>query len=203
MPGDLRILNVEPTIFFVRSGGALRQQVKLTVENAGIAVAASLMAHAEGVDESLTLGTVEPGESACDVYLPDIRLPIGVKFCLYTNDNLQDEKTLDWKPQKHWEIYMVHFSHHDMGYSDMPANLFVEHTEFMDEVPLNATAVGTLLTSRSSISPPDPPGGKNSPHVNANANANATANANANANEFVDLFISFALNTSSKICVLA
>ena len=29
---------------------------------------------------------------------------------------------------------MVHFSHHDLGYSDMPTDLLVEHAGFMDDV---------------------------------------------------------------------
>ena len=134
MSGHLRFLNIEPTIFFVQNGDALRQRVRLTVENAGDAVAASLMIRTAGVDESSILNSVRPGESVHDVYIPDLRSPTQVTFSLQTVDILQDERTLDWKPQKHWEIHMVHFSHHDVGYSGMPADLFVEHAEFMDDV---------------------------------------------------------------------
>ncbi len=134
MSSQLRILNVEPTIFFAQSGTTLRQQVHLTVENSGREAAANLVLRGKSVDESLTLGMIKAGVSECEVYVPDIRSPGEISFSLQIDGTAQDEKTLDWEPQKHWEIYMVHFSHHDLGYSDMPANLFVEHTEFMDDV---------------------------------------------------------------------
>jgi hypothetical protein len=134
MAKSLRIINVEPTVFFARSGDTLRQLIHLTLKNNGNAIEASLQVRAGSVDEWLPLDIVQPGETRCEVYLPDIRSPIQVKLTLWADDALQDEKTVDWKPQKHWEIYLVHFSHHDIGYTDLPANLMVEHTEFMDQV---------------------------------------------------------------------
>lgn len=134
MSGNLRILNIEPTIFFVQDGDALRQLVRLTVGNSGDAVAATLTIRTAGVDEPSVLDSVRPGESVHDVYLPDLRSPTQVTFGLQAVGSLQDERTLDWKPQKHWEVHMVHFSHHDVGYSDMPADLFVEHAGFMEDV---------------------------------------------------------------------
>ena len=59
MSKHLRILNVEPTIFFVKNGTTLRQQVRLTVENGGDAVTATLALRSESVDESLTLGVIQ------------------------------------------------------------------------------------------------------------------------------------------------
>jgi len=55
MPEKLRILTIEPTVFFVRDGEALRQQVRVTVDNPGEAVAASLTVRSENIDVSLTL----------------------------------------------------------------------------------------------------------------------------------------------------
>ena len=75
MSKHLRILNVEPTIFFVKNGTELRQQVRLAVENGGDAVTATLALRGESTDESLTLGTIQPGVSEREVYLPDIRSP--------------------------------------------------------------------------------------------------------------------------------
>ena len=90
--------------------------------------------HAADVAESSMLDRVPPGVTVHDVYMPDLRSPTEVTFILQSAGSRQDERTLNWRPQKHWEIHMVHFSHHDMGYSDMPANLFVEHAAFMDRV---------------------------------------------------------------------
>ena len=51
MTGHLRILSIEPTVFFVRHGAALRQLIHLTVENVGDAAAAVLAMHAADVAE--------------------------------------------------------------------------------------------------------------------------------------------------------
>ncbi|MBQ36810.1 MAG: glycoside hydrolase family 38 C-terminal domain-containing protein [Candidatus Latescibacteria bacterium] len=134
MTGNLRLLNIEPTIFFVRHGEGLRQQVRLTVGNSGEAVSAALTIRAAGVDESLNLDSVGSGETVHEIHVPDLRTPAELTFGLHVAGEPQDERTVAWQPQKHWEIHIVHFSHHDMGYSDMPADLLVEHTGFMDDV---------------------------------------------------------------------
>ena len=134
MTGHLRILSIEPTVFLVRQGAALQQLIHLTVENVGDVAAAVLAMHAADMAVSSMLDRVPPGVTVHDVYMPDLRSPTEVTFILQSAGSRQDERTLNWKPQKHWEIHIVHFSHHDVGYSDMPANLFVEHAEFMDRV---------------------------------------------------------------------
>ena len=77
---------------------------------------------------------VGAGESEQEVYLPDLRSPTELTFALHAAEQIQDQRVMDWTPQKHWEIHMVHFSHHDLGYSDMPTELREEHAGFMDKV---------------------------------------------------------------------
>jgi hypothetical protein len=134
MPEKLRILTIEPTVFFVRDGEALRQQVRVTVDNPGEAVAASLTVRSENIDVSLTLDRMGSGETVHEVYLPDLRSPAELTFAVHAADYMQGQRTVEWIPQKHWEVHMVHFSHHDLGYSDMPTDLLVEHAGFMDDV---------------------------------------------------------------------
>ena len=131
----MQILNIEPTVFFIRDGTGLRQQVRITVINAADAVSATLVVRsAGGVDECLTLEYVGVGETEQEVYLPDLRSPVELTFALYAAAQIQDRRVMKWTPQKHWEIHMVHFSHHDLGYSDMPTELQEEHAGFMDQV---------------------------------------------------------------------
>ena len=73
----MQILNIEPTVFFIRDGTGLRQQVRITVSNAADAVSATLVVRsAGGVDECLTLEHVGVGETEQEVYLPDLRSPV-------------------------------------------------------------------------------------------------------------------------------
>ena len=134
MPESMRILHIEPTVFFVSDEEALRQQVRVTVSNSGDAVAATMTVRSAGINESLMLERVESGETVHEIYLPDLRSPAELIFALHVADRMQDQRSVGWTPQKHWEIHMVHFSHHDLGYSDMPTELRVEHAGFMDDV---------------------------------------------------------------------
>ena len=83
MPEKLRILTIEPTVFFVRDGEALRQQVRVTVDNPGEAVAASLTVRSESIDVSLTLDRMGSGETVHEVYLPDLRSPAELTFAVH------------------------------------------------------------------------------------------------------------------------
>ena len=130
----MQILNIEPTVFFIRDGTGLRQQVRITVSNAADAGSATLVVRSAGVDECLTLEHVGVGETEQEVYLPDLRSPVELTFALWAAEQIQDQRVMEWTPQKHWEIHMVHFSHHDLGYSDMPTELQEEHAGFMDQV---------------------------------------------------------------------
>jgi len=134
MTTTIRIESIEPTVFFVREGDNLRQRVLLTLHNQGEAVGASLELRAEGVAETIPLGIVPGGQTQRDIYLPDIRQPQPVTFRLLASDVLQEERTLPWQPQKHWEVHLIQYAHHDLGYTDLPSNVLEEYDGFMDQV---------------------------------------------------------------------
>jgi hypothetical protein len=47
---------------------------------------------------------------------------------------VQDQQTVAWTPERHWQVYLVHGSHHDLGYTDLPSNVLREHDRFLDQV---------------------------------------------------------------------
>jgi len=134
MTHEMRIVSIEPTVFFVREGDILRQLVQVTLDNKGADREARLGVRASGLEEALPLGVVASGTSTRDVYLPDIQEPREVWLGLWADDVLQDERTMDWQPQKHWEVYLVQYAHHDLGYTDLPSNVLEEYDGFMDQV---------------------------------------------------------------------
>jgi alpha-mannosidase len=134
MAHSMQIASVQPTVFFVHHGDALRQLVRVSVENSGNEREASLVVRADGVDESWSLGAVASGKTECEAFLPDIRLPTQVWLGLWADGVLQDERSIAWQPQKHWEVYLVLYSHHDLGYTDLPSNVLREQADFMDQV---------------------------------------------------------------------
>ncbi len=130
----LSIASIEPTVFFIRAGDALRQRVRLSLSSGAEAADAALSVRAAGVDERHPLTRLSAGTNELDVYLPDLRAPGPVTLGLLAGGSLQDEKTVDWQPAKHWEVSMMHFSHHDLGYTDLPSALWREHAAILDDV---------------------------------------------------------------------
>jgi alpha-mannosidase len=134
MSQNMRIASVEPSVFFVRDGQALRQLVRLQIENSGAERAAVLHVRAGDVDERLPLGDVPPGTAEREVYLPDLRDPVQLTLGLWAGDALEHAMRLDWRPQRHWEVHLFHYSHHDLGYTGLPWDVLAEHADFIDEV---------------------------------------------------------------------
>lgn len=140
--GLIRIAAVDPTVFFIRDTAAdedrkLRQLVRLTLENAGAAQEAFIevrVGSGPEAAESISLGSVAAGTSTVDAYFADIREPEPVRLTLWADSAVQDERELQWEPQKHWEVYLVQYAHHDMGYTDLPSNVLDEYDGFMDQV---------------------------------------------------------------------
>lgn len=130
----MRIISLEPTVFFVRDGGALRQLACLRVDCGERIGQATLSVRAKGLDETVSLSVIDAGLTEHEVYLPDLREPAQLKLGLWIDGALQNQINVDWQPQRHWEVYLVHGSHHDLGYTDLPSNLLREHDSFLDDV---------------------------------------------------------------------
>ena len=137
---QMKMVSVAPTVFFAREGDGLRQLVRVDVENAGAAREARLVVrardagHALDIDEARGMGTVAPGTAAYEVLLPDVRHPVDIELGLWVGDVLQDTRTVAWRPEKHWEVHLIQYAHHDLGYTDLPSNVLMEYDGFMDEV---------------------------------------------------------------------
>jgi hypothetical protein len=131
----MKIVSIEPTVFFIRLDDALRQLVKLTLDSTVSVREATVKVHLQDIpDEAICLDNVDVGKKEYEIYLPDIREAVPVEIALWTGENLEDKKTIDWVPQKHWDVNIVHYSHHDLGYTNIPSKIMDEHNEFMDQV---------------------------------------------------------------------
>ena len=130
----LKIAAITPTVFFVRTDEGVKQAVDITLANGGEATDAQIAVRFDAQSVSTDLAVVESGEGTHRIYIPDIREPIDVAISLLVEGQVQDQRTMTWAPMRHWEIYMVHGSHHDLGYTDLPSNVLREHDEFLDDV---------------------------------------------------------------------
>jgi hypothetical protein len=130
----VRITSIEPTVFYVRVNSTLRQWVRIRVANDGERQDAHLQMRTSDLREDIPLGAIAPGERSYDAWFPDLRQPMEVELGLQVGGKLHDERTTTWQPQRHWKVYLVHYAHHDMGYTDLPSNVLREYDGFMDQV---------------------------------------------------------------------
>lgn len=130
----MRLTAIEPTLFFIRAADGLRQGVDVTVAHDGAPASAAILV-AEGAQEvRCDLGVLPAGSHTHRIYIPDLREPASLDFVLLSGGEARDQRTVGWQPQRHWEVYVIHNSHHDLGYTDLPSNVLREHDRFLDEV---------------------------------------------------------------------
>jgi len=129
----VRIDSIEPTVFFARQGQGLAQRVRLSLQSDRGCEQGSLELSGEGIGQRIALGDLPAGVTTIDVYVPDIRQPTPVTWRLWADGAVQDERTVLWRPERHWEVYLVHYSHHDLGYTDLPENVLREHVQILDQ----------------------------------------------------------------------
>ena len=132
----LHLKEIKPTVFFVFQDDELKQIVEVTVENRGEPVNARMKIGrgAQPCAFEIPVGRMEPGEGKYQIAVPEIGEEGPVEFTLLVGDKVQDRRSITWKPKRHWEVYLVHISHHDLGYTDLPTDILREHDDFMDHI---------------------------------------------------------------------
>jgi len=130
----LRLVSVEPTVFYVRQNGALQQVVEVTVENDGEAVAGGLQVKLGAKQTLAELGKLEKGKSTVQVQVPDIRPHTPVEFVLSVAGKALGSHKTTWQPGRHWEVYIVPVTHHDLGYTDTLENVLRKYEGFYDDI---------------------------------------------------------------------
>ncbi len=80
----------------------------------------------EGKSFTKKIDSIYPGSKFYHFLVPDLQKKTQVKYSFTYNGSLLDEKTQIWIPGKKWEVHIVHQSHHDLGYTDLPDNVFRE-----------------------------------------------------------------------------
>ena len=134
MEASIKLVAIESTPFLARDGDGLRQLTRVRVENAGAPAGAWLSRSADGQMERFDLGAIPTGESELEVLAPELCRPTQVTWQLEDGSNSVSAIDMLWQPQRHWEIHLVHGSHHDLGYTDIPSNVLREHDRHLEQV---------------------------------------------------------------------
>jgi len=127
----VEIKSARGTIYFVREGEGLKQAFELVLDNRGTEIDGRLRVRWESDEFSTVLESIPQGQSFFLVYLPDIRRAVNMIFTL---EGCETELVVEHKPQRHWTVHIVQFSHHDFGYTDLPSRVINEHCRFYDDV---------------------------------------------------------------------
>jgi len=130
----VKIAQAEPTVFLRRSGDALEQLCRVTVENDGPATAGVVAAEAEGMRIETAVAAIPPGESVHEVFLPCVTAPCLASFRLTEagQDAEVSTTTVDWRPPRRWRVHVIQMSHHDVGYTDFASRVLPEHAAMLD-----------------------------------------------------------------------
>ncbi len=135
--GGLRLVSIEPTVLFARQQDSLLQVVNVKIENTADPVEAELQVGWGAPHHHLlstALGTVQKGQAVFQVYVPDTREPPSVEFLLTAGGKIQDHRKMPWQPRRHWRVYIVPVTHHDLGYTDTIENVLAKYDSFYDDI---------------------------------------------------------------------
>ena len=128
-----KIIKIEPTLFFVKNNDKLMQAIDITIDNINQAVEASIIAKFNSQELTANIGMIEKKETY-RFFMPDIRESIPIEFILKVKDEIHNSISIDWTPRKHWEIFMIPISHHDLGYTDTIERVLRKYCEIYEDV---------------------------------------------------------------------
>ena len=132
--GTLRLVSVKPSVFFIKEKDVLLQVVEVNIENTSEPVEASLDVRLDGKQQITALGKVKKGKATFQVHIPDIAEPKPVEFVLKAKGKVQSRSKSTWQPKRHWQVYIVPITHHDLGYTDTIENVLNLYGGFYDDV---------------------------------------------------------------------
>ena len=130
----LRLASIKPTVFFIKDKDALLQVVEVNIENTSESTEASLDVKLDSKQQTTALGKVKKGKATFQVHVPDIAEPKPVEYILKAKGKVQDRWKSTWQPKRHWQVYIVPITHHDLGYTDTIENVLNLYGGFYDDV---------------------------------------------------------------------
>lgn len=118
----------------VRRGASGPERVlELSLEAPAAAAACRLVVSADGREAVHEIGPVPAGASTFRVAIPEPAVGTRVSWSLRTAGGSTDGSR-SVEPARPWRVSLVHFSHHDIGYTDLPSVAARQHLDYLDRV---------------------------------------------------------------------
>ncbi len=131
---NLSIKTVTPTVFFVEENNELLHGVDIVITNQGEPIKADVEVNIGSRRRETSIDLLGRGENTHRIYVPDVNHPTSAEFNLIVEGTVQDRYRTEWKPQRRWQVHLIHYSHHDLGYTDLPSNVFTEYNGFYEDI---------------------------------------------------------------------
>ncbi|TKJ33431.1 MAG: hypothetical protein CEE38_20740 [Planctomycetes bacterium B3_Pla] len=133
--GQVKLVSVKPTVFFVRKDNALTQSGEATVNNLSQEqVKIVLQSQISGGRTTEISATVPKGQTTVRFPFADVNKPTLVNFILKVEGKEQDRHSMTWRPQRKWRVYFIPITHHDLGYTDTIENVLNRYAGFYDDI---------------------------------------------------------------------
>ncbi|HLB74103.1 MAG TPA: hypothetical protein VJJ98_08800, partial [Sedimentisphaerales bacterium] len=132
--GPLRLISVEPTVLFVREQGSLLQVAEIELESTSELSEVKVEIKLGTRQRSTGLGNIAKGKAKVQVYVPEIIAATEAEFVVRVGNDAAAQQKMMWQPQRHWKVYVVPITHHDLGYTDTIANVLNKYDGFYEDV---------------------------------------------------------------------
>lgn len=134
MNPSILIKSIQPTVFFHKTQDELRQKVTLTLESSDEVDLLNIFLEYQQFHYETSIMHITKGSADYTIFIPDIQSPTKLFLTLTFQNEMVQRIEMDWMPTRHWQVHLVHGSHHDLGYTDLPTNILKEHASFMDMI---------------------------------------------------------------------
>lgn len=133
MAGAITAFAALKTVFLVERDGRLHQVVRVQIDNAGPVRSGELTIIAAGEEEHHRIDAIDRGVNQYEVSVPDPLQATPAVFTLSVGEETCRSEVL-LQPARRWVVFLVPFSHHDLGYTDLPAVCIQQHREYFDRI---------------------------------------------------------------------